>query len=68
MTRPIERDLSKWCTVKDAVALTGRDPRTVHRWMASGQVRTFRDPGGRVLLYLPDFLPPTELPDRQAAS
>jgi hypothetical protein len=64
--RPIEQQVSQWCTVKEAVARTGRDHRTVQRWIANGQVRTWKEPGGRLLLYKPDFLPPDQLPARNA--
>lgn len=67
MPRPIEHDRSLWCTQKEAAALTGRRLRTVQRWVASEQVRTFREPGGRVLLYMPDFLPPVRLPAARAS-
>ncbi len=59
MTRPIEQNRALWCTVKEAASLVGRDPRTVQRWVAHDLVRTYREPGGRLLVYRPDFLPPT---------
>lgn len=67
MTRPIEQDRANWCTKKEACALTGRDARTIDRWISADLVRTFREPGGRVMVYKPDFLPPTELPSRAAS-
>lgn len=65
MTRPIEQNRDNWCTKKEAAALSGRDTRTIERWVVSGLVRTFREPGGRLLLYTPDFLPPSSLPARR---
>lgn len=67
MTRPIEQNRDQWCSTKEAAALAGRDYRTVQRWVAFGLVRTFREPGGRVLIYKPDFMPPERLPERQVS-
>lgn len=66
--RPIEQDRTKWATMKEAAAETGRDLRTVQRWVSGELVRTYREPGGRVLVYRPDYLPPTQLPARRLVS
>ena len=62
MTRPIEAQRDLWATAKDVASLRGRHIRTVWRWMANGTVRTWHEPGGRVLVYLPDCMPSTDLP------
>lgn len=67
MTRPIEQERSRWCTAKEAASLSGRDPRTVQRWVGAGLVRTWREPGGRLWLYKPDFCRPDALPDKKEA-
>lgn len=59
MVRPIEQDLSRWCTIEEAARLSGRDYETIRRWVAKGAVNVWRDPGGRrVLVFKPDVLPP----------
>lgn len=62
MTRPIEAQRDLWITVKEAAALRGRHVDTIARWMRTGSVRIWREPGGRVLVYLPDCQPPVEPP------
>jgi hypothetical protein len=64
MTRPIEQQRELWISVKEAAALRGRHVQTVYTWMRTGTVRTWYEPGGRVLVYLPDCVPPSELPPR----
>jgi hypothetical protein len=64
MTRPIETHPELWVTVKVAAAMRGRDVRTVRTWVAAGEVRAWKEPGGRVFVFLPDFTPPHELPAR----
>jgi excisionase family DNA binding protein len=60
----IERDPSKWCTLKEAAALIGRSERTIKRWIKDGRVRSVPEPGGRHRIYRPDLEPPGYLPDR----
>jgi len=62
MTRPIEQQRTLWVTIKEAAALRGRHEDTVQRWVRAGAVRSWREPGGRVLVFRPDFMPPDELP------
>ena len=64
MTRPIETHPELWVTVKMAAAIRGRTVRTVRTWVAAGDVRFWKEPGGRVFVFLPDFTPPQELPAR----
>ena len=64
MTRPIEQQRALWITVKEAAALRGRHVQTVYTWISSGTVRKWIEPGGRVLVYLPDCVPPDDLPAR----
>jgi len=65
MTRPIEQRPDLWVTVKDAAALRGRRVETVRDWIAKERGRSWREPGGRLLVFLPDFMPPQELPPRR---
>jgi hypothetical protein len=66
MTRPIEYDLANWCTRKEAASMRGRHIDTIDNWIATGQVRSMRDPSGRgILVYVPDFMPPARLPERK---
>jgi hypothetical protein len=64
MTRPIEARPELWVSVKDAARLRGRHVDTIRSWMEAGRVRVWREPGGRVLVFLPDFMPPQDLPPR----
>ena len=65
MTRPIEHERELWITVKEAAALRGRHVQTVYAWIKSGQVNVWTEPGGRVLVYLPDCRPPADVPPRR---
>lgn len=65
MTRPIERQRELWVTMKEAAAMRRRHEDTVWRWVRLGAVRSWREPGGRVLVFVPDFMPPDELPPRR---
>jgi hypothetical protein len=65
MTRPIEQHRELWVSMKEAAALRGRHVDTIRNWIAKERVRVWREPGGRVLVFLPDFMPPQELPPRR---
>lgn len=58
MARPIDQRREDWIPVKEAAGIRGRTERTVYAWVRSGEVRSTREPGGRILVYRPDFIPP----------
>jgi len=62
MTRPIEQQRQLWITMKEAAAIRGRHFDTVRAWVRLGIVRSWREPGGRVLVFRPDVLPPEDVP------
>ena len=65
MTRPIEERRELWVPIKEAAALRGRRVETIRDWISKERVRFWREPGGRLLVFLPDFMPPQELPPRR---
>jgi len=64
MVRPIDQRREDWIPVKEAAGIRGRRPETVYAWVRSGEVRSWREPGGRILVYRPDFLPALNLARR----
>ena len=60
MTRPIEGRAYLWISVKEAATLRGRSVKTVRAWVRLGLVREWREPGGRVLVFVPDVVPPED--------
>ena len=58
MARPIEQRREDWIEVKEAAGIRGRHPQTVYAWIRSGELRAWREPGGRILVYKPDLVPP----------
>ena len=56
--RPIETRRDDWIPIKEAAALRGRHELTVRTWVRLNLVRSWREPGGRLLVFRPDIVPP----------